>query len=125
MGQSFILAHSEARLRALQAVQEAPDGYSVKVDEPRRNLEQNALLHALLTDIAKRRTWADKTWDAEDWKRFLTAAWCRVHNEQIVMVPALDGHGFEVLYRRTSQLTKRECADLITFIEAWDATTNS
>jgi hypothetical protein len=121
MSQSFILAHAEARRRALQAVQEAPDGYSVKVEEPRRNLEQNALLHALLTDIAERRTWAGKQWAVEDWKRLMTSAWCRVHNEQALMVPALDGHGFEVLYRRTSKLTKRECADLITFIEAWDA----
>lgn len=120
--QSFILVHDEARRRAVKAVQDAPAGYAVKVSPPTRNLEQNALLHALLTDIAGRRQWAGQSWDCEDWKRLLTAAWMRTRNEAAVMLPALDGKGFEVLYRRTSRLTKAECAELIEYIQAWDGT---
>lgn len=86
-----------------------------------RNNEQNALLHALLTDIAHQVDWAGKRWDVEDWKRLLTAAWMRTRNQQAQMVPALDGHGFEVLYQRTSTLSKSECAELIDFIQAWAA----
>jgi hypothetical protein len=95
---------------------------SIKAGEEKRNLEQNALLHATIQDIAERREWAGRSWDAETWKRLLVAAWTRAQGEQIMLVPALDGQGVDIVFRRTSTLTKTECADLITFIQAWDAT---
>jgi hypothetical protein len=119
---TFILGnHPEARRRALQYVAEAPDSFVVSVAPPTRNGEQNALLHALLGEIADRVEWAGKRWDIEDWKRLLTAAWMRTRKQQALMAPAVDGHGFEVLYQRTSTLTKAECAELIDFIQAWAA----
>jgi len=44
----FRLVHQAARENAIQAIRQAPDGWMVKVTEPTRNLEQNALLHAEL-----------------------------------------------------------------------------
>jgi hypothetical protein len=93
----------------------------IEVRPERRNDSQNALLHALLGDISARLEWGGRKWDIEDWKRLLTAAWMRTQRQQAVMVPALDGQGFEVLYRRTSTLSKAECAELIDFIQAWAA----
>lgn len=119
----FILANQIARARAVQAVADAPDGYSVTVAEPRRTGEQNALLHALLTEIADTREWAGKKHDAETWKRLLTAAWTRARGEPIEILPALDGYGVDIVFRRTSKLTKAECSELVEFIEAWRATT--
>lgn len=84
-----------------------------------RNGAQNALLHSLLSEIAATKTWAGQKWDIEDWKRLLTAAWLRAKSESVAMVPAVDGHGFDVLYRRTSTLSKAECAELIDYITAW------
>lgn len=84
-----------------------------------RSDAQNRLLHSRINDIRKQLQWAGKRWDTEDWKRLLTAAWCRAHKEGAEMVPAIDGHGFDVLYRRTSKLSRRECADLSEFIMAW------
>lgn len=109
------------RQRALEAVQSAPEGWRVKVEPPKRTLEQNALLHALLTEVAATRTWAGQRWDIEDWKRLLTAAWLRARKESPVMVPAIDGSGFDVLYRRTSQLSKAECSELVEYINSWMA----
>ena len=37
------------------------------------------------------------------------------------MLPALDGHGVDIVFRRTSQLTKAECAELSEFVMAWAA----
>lgn len=85
----------------------------------RRNTAQNALLHAMLTEIAKTQEWAGKKRDLETWKRLLTAAWLRARGESIEVLPALDGHGIDVVFRRTSDLTKAECAELITFVQAW------
>lgn len=85
-----------------------------------RSDAQNRLLHSRIRDVARHlREWRGVPMDDEDWKRMLVAAWCRVHNEPARMVPALDGHGFEVLYRRTSKLTRAECADLSDYILAW------
>jgi hypothetical protein len=117
----YRLVHAEARQRAAQACMTAPDGYVVKISEPTRNLEINAALHALLTDIAERMTWAGKRWDVETWKRLLVAAWSRATGEPVVMLPALDGAGVDIVFRRTSQMTQPEVRELMAFIEAWAA----
>jgi NinB protein len=117
----FVLAHTEARKRALAAVAEATEGFVVRIEPPRRNLDQNAALHAKITEIAGRMEWCGKHWDAETWKRLLVGAWTRAINEPVMMLPALDGHGVEIVFRRTSNLTKRECSDLLEWINAWAA----
>jgi hypothetical protein len=117
----FILSHATARSRAQAYLAEAPEGWIVSIRPPNRNTAQNALLHSLIGEVAKQVEWAGKRWDIDDWKRLLTAAWMRTRNQQALMVPAVDGHGFEVLYQRTSSLSKAECAELIDFIQAWAA----
>lgn len=117
----YVMSHDTARQRAQEAIAAAPDGYEVEIRPPKRNGDQNALLHALLNEIAATRQWAGKHLDAESWKRLLTAAWMRAEGGTVEIVPAIDGHGFDVLYRHTSQLTKGECASLIDYIQAWYA----
>lgn len=94
---------------------------TVEVREEKRSGAENRLLHALLTHISKTMEWAGKKRDVETWKRLLTAAWCRANNEQVELLPALDGHGVDIVFRRTSQLTRKECADLIEFVFSWGA----
>lgn len=121
----FILAHLEARKRAAQAVAEAPDGYRVCIEPPRRGLDINAALHAKLGEIAASREWAGKRWDIETWKRLLVAAWSRATGQALVMLPALDGAGVDIVFRRTSAMTQAEVRELLTFIEAWEAETET
>lgn len=116
-----ILAHAEARLRAHADIDAAPDDWVADCHPPGRNGDQNALLHALIGDIAARVEWAGKKRDPETWKRLLVAAWSRVHGESVEILPALDGHGVDIVPARTSALSRKECADLISFIEAWAA----
>lgn len=86
-----------------------------------RSLKENAMLHAMLTYISKNLEWAGKKRDVDTWKRLMVAAWCRAKNEQVEILPALDGHGVDIVFRKTSKLTRAECADLIEFIFAWGA----
>lgn len=99
------------------------DGHRLEIEihTERRNSEQNALLHALLTEISRSIEWAGKKREPEVWKRLLTAAWLRARGESVEILPALDGHGVDVVFRRTSELTKAECAELIEFVQAWAA----
>lgn len=86
-----------------------------------RSDSQNKLLHALITEIASAHEWAGKRRDVETWKRLLVAAWTRARGESTEILPALDGHGVDVVFRRTSKMTKAEVNELIEFIEAWRA----
>jgi hypothetical protein len=116
----FILANDTARQNAAKACMDPQyEGWEMRLREPSRNLSQNALLHSILTEISNERKWADRIWDVESWKRLLCGAWCRANGLPATFAPAIDGVGVEVLYRRTSDLTKAECASLIDYIVAW------
>lgn len=114
----FVLSHREARRRAMAAVAEAPEGYVVTVQEPRRNLEQNALLWVLLSAFAEQLQWpvnGEKTkLSAEEWKDLLSAAYRR-ESQRVAM--GLDG-GMVMLGLRTSQMGKREFAEFLEFVMA-------
>jgi hypothetical protein len=104
---------------ALKAATFAGQRMVLELKQEGRTGKENRLLHAMLGYISENMEWAGAKRDVETWKRLLTAAWCRAKNEQIEFLPALDGNGVDIVFRRTSQLTKAECADLIEFIFAW------
>jgi hypothetical protein len=89
------------------------------IREPVRNGEQNALLHAAISDVAEQLQWAGEKRDKETWKRLLVAAWMRATGRRVTLLPSIDGNGFDALYARTSRLTKAECSELCDFIFAW------
>ena len=120
---TFILAHDTARTGVAGFARMAPAGTVVTFAEPTRNSAINAALHAKLGEIAAAREWAGKRWDAETWKRLLVAAWSRATGEPLQMLPELDGHGVDIVWRKTSAMTQREVRELLAYIEAWEAET--
>ena len=84
-----------------------------------RSSEQNSKLHALLSDIAQQRKWAGQTLSVEDWKRLMVSAWERANGRQARMFPSLDGNGFDVVYHRTSRMSKQEVSELLEYAIAW------
>ncbi len=119
MKQVFHLTHNIARQSACAAILSAPDNYRVEIRERTRSLDQNAKLHAMVSFIAKNLPWCGKHQTTDTWKRLLTAAWLRARGYQVEFLPALDGHGVDVVFRRTSDLTVAELSELIEFIYAW------
>lgn len=113
---TLVLVNDMARQRAVQAVQEAPAGFSVTVAEPRRSLDQNARLWALLADVSAQVNWHGKHLSSEDWKHVFSSAL-----KKMEVVPNLDGTGFVALGLSTSRMSKRELGDLMTLIEAFGA----
>lgn len=110
----FILAHPLARANAKRAIDEAPDGHYVEIKEPTRNLEQNAKLWAMLAEIAAQTDWHGVKLSSEEWKDLFSAGLVKSK-----VVPNMDGTGFVILGQRTSKMSKREFADLITLIQAF------
>jgi hypothetical protein len=111
----FRLVHAEARKRAVSAIMDAPDGYIVRIAEPTRTLESNALLWVLLGEVSKQVEWYGSKLTAEEWKDVFSAS---LKKQKVV--PALDG-GFVVCGQRTSKMAKSEFSDLIELIQAFGA----
>lgn len=84
-----------------------------------RSDAQNRLLHSRIGDVARCCEWAGARRDPDTWKRLLMAAWLRARGEGVEILPALDGHGVDVVFRHTSKLTRSECAELSEFVMAW------
>jgi hypothetical protein len=116
---TFVIPHGQQSLLGTLAQLDPKRRYVVTIDEPKRSNVRNAELHAAITDIAKQIQWGGEWMEAEEWKRLLTAGWMRATGRKVKLVPAIDGHGFDVLYQRTSRLTEAECRDLIQYIYAW------
>lgn len=114
----FFLAHSEARSRAAQFVAQAPDGWRVTVEQPKRNLDQNALLWVYLTAFSEQLLWPVNgsmvKLAPEEWKDVLSAAF---KNETQRIAMGING-GMVILGLRTSQMGKRDFAEFIEFIQA-------
>lgn len=113
----FTLAHKTARERAIEAVRNAPDGARVKIEEPRRTLDQNAKLWPMLHDIAIQFPYHGEHRTPDEWKGLMLHA-C---GKEVHFLPSLDGKGFVPFGMRSSKLSKREFAELIEFIYAWGA----
>ena len=111
----FVLSHSLARKRALEAVQAAQDGMVVSIDQPKRTNEQNALLWPLLHDISNTVNWYGNKLTEEEWKDVFTAALKRQK-----VVPGIDG-GFVVIGTSTRKMGKKMFSELIDLIQAFKA----
>lgn len=116
----LILTGEAARKAACREILAAPEGWTVKLEEPKRNLAQNAALWAALTDVANQVLWpvdgALVNLTAEDWKAILTAGLKR-HQR---MAKGIDG-GLVVLGSSTSRMSKREMGELLELIQAFGA----
>lgn len=89
-----------------------------------RSAEQNAGLHAAIQDIASQVDWPRGTGrylDTEAWKRLLAYAWERSEGRSAEIYPAIDGHGFDVVVRHTSRMSKEQLSDLFDFVLAQGA----
>lgn len=115
---TFKLSHAQARRGAIQAVQEAPDGYCVTVSEPTRSLDQNAAMWPILQAFADQLQWpinGQMVWmSPEDWKDVLTAAFRR---ESVRVAMGMDG-GLVMLGLRTREFGVREMSEFIEFLHA-------
>lgn len=116
MKQTFILVHEEARRRAVRAVMDAPDGYAVKIQPPTRNLDQNAALWPLLTEISRQLEWpvngAMVKLSPDEWKAIMTAGY---RAESVRLAQGVNG-GVVMLGERTSTMSKRDFSEFLEFI---------
>ena len=119
MKQTFVMAHAIARQRAVQAVQQAPEGYMVVVSEPSRTLEQNAAQWPYLAGFAAQKqlciNGVMQKVTEDDWKDVLTGCYngemrMAAFDNKIIMLP-----------QRTSKMGKKVFSEWLEFLTAMAA----
>lgn len=114
----LVLLNDEIRLRAMEAVRDAPEGHSVTIAPPGRSLDQNAMLWPLLECFSQQLLWPVNgemvKLEPDEWKDILTAAF---RQETVRLAMGLSG-GMVMLGLRTSKMTKRDFSEFIEFIMA-------
>lgn len=121
MRQVYVLSHDLARQRALDAVRNAPAGFSVSVAEPRRSGDQNAIFHALCGDIAKSGLqWMGKPRNADAWKVLLVSGHAVATKEGAEIVPGIEGE-FVNVRESTAAMSKARGSSLIEYTMAFAA----
>lgn len=112
-GQTVILAGESQRQLAKKLIDVAPHGAVVNVREATRNTDQNSKLWAVLSDISRAKP-EGRMMGPELWK----AVFMQACGHEVQFLNGLDGLPFPAGFR-SSRLTVRQMADLITFIAAY------
>ena len=116
MSRALVVIRTDAdRKRVAIWAQNVQPGSRVEFKAPRRSLDQNSRLWAMLTEVAHQVDWYGQKLTPEDWKDVFTAALRRAR-----VVPGIDG-GFVPLGMRTSDMSKGEMSALFELIEAFGA----
>jgi hypothetical protein len=113
MSYRVLLTSAYARARAKSLIDKAPDGYIADIREPRRTLDQNDKLWAMLSDIAMSKP-LGRMHTPDDWKAIAMNAcgW------ECAFCEGLDGRPFPIGFR-SSQLTKSQMSTLIEWLQAF------
>lgn len=95
---------------------------TLTIEEEKRSLDQNAMFHSILNQIAKQAEHVGSKWSAEDWKRLTLDMWNRERGQGFAnVVPALDKSGIVQLGLTSRGLTKAEASEYTEFLMAWAA----
>lgn len=112
-GQTIILRGKSQRDMAKRLIDLAPDDAVVNVREATRNADQNARLWAMLSDISRAKP-EGRMHTAEVWK----ALFMNACGYEVQFLQGLDGNPFPAGFR-SSRLTVRQMAELISFVSAY------
>lgn len=103
------------RQHAANLVISAPDGYVCTIQEPTRSLDQNARLWAMLGDVSKAKP-LGRSYTPEMWK----CVFMQACGHEVQFLQGIDGMPFPSGFK-SSKMTVRQMAELITYIDAFMA----
>jgi hypothetical protein len=114
MAQTVILRGKSQRDFAKAMIDRAPVDAVVRISEATRNLDQNARMWAMLSDVSRAKP-EGRHWTPETWK----CAFMHSLGHQVKFCEGLDSSGPFPLGFHSSRLTVRQMADLITVIQEY------
>lgn len=121
MARCFILISDRVRENALAEIRGLPAGWIVRLSEPKRSLDQNAMFHAILTDIARSgMQWAGKRRTVDEWKMLLVSAHAVATQQAGEVIPGIEGE-FVAIRESTASMTVARATSLIEYTLAFCA----
>jgi hypothetical protein len=96
---------------------------TVEIQRESRTLDQNAMYHSIIHQIAKQAQHLGSTWDAESWKRLLVDAYTKEQWKESSgqVIPNLTGDGIVQLGLQTRKFTKQQASEFTEWLMAWAA----
>ena len=96
---------------------------TVEVQRENRTLDQNAMYHSIIHQIAKQARHLGSSWDAESWKRLLVDAYTKEQWSESSgqVIPNLTGDGIVQLGLQTRKFTKQQASEFTEWLMAWCA----
>ena len=93
----FVLVHETARQRAVEYVQQAPEGYEVVVRPAKMNNDQKAHFHAICDDLERSGlTWQGKKLTSLQWKLLLISGHSIATKKQVELIEGLEGELIDI-----------------------------
>lgn len=118
MSRALVVLDTAAdRQKVIAWANKAPWGTRVEWKAPKRTLDQNSRMWAMLTEVATQVPWHGIKLTPDDWKLIFMDALKR----ELRMVPNIEGNGFVSLGRSSSDMSKDEMTDLIELIFSFGA----
>ncbi len=113
-----LVLHTDAiRRKAADWCMRGRQDSRVTFEGPRRRLDQNARMWAMLGQISEQKEHAGRKYTPFEWKSLFLHALGR----EVDFLPSLDGQGIVTIGYQSSELSVEDMAALISLIEAWCA----
>ena len=111
----IILNSAFARERVKKIIDQAPEGFVAEIRAPKRTLDQNQKMWAMLSDISIGMVAKGQRYSPEDWKARIMHAcgW-----ECQFLPGILDGKPFPTGFR-SSKMSKAQMSAMIDWMQAW------
>ena len=117
----FRLVNADVRMRAAAAIWQVPEGWVADIKPPRRSLDQNARLHAMLSDIAASGfEWAGCRRTVDELKVLFVSAHAIAEGRNQEVVRGLEDEPV-ALRESTASMSKDRLGSLMEYIAAWCA----
>jgi hypothetical protein len=118
MDECAVILNDATRVRAAHALVDAPDGWSVAIKPATRSLAQNALLHALFSDLASRAKFHGRVLSAAQWKVLMISGHAVATGNGADIVPGIEGE-FVNIRESSARMSIRRMNSLLEYVIAW------
>ncbi|WP_233116565.1 recombination protein NinB [Aggregatibacter actinomycetemcomitans] len=120
--QTFFLRSNAVKANCIDAIQGLPTDDKkplvVKIQPMTRNLEQNAKLHAMLSDISKQCEFGGEKRDINTWRMIFCSAHRIATGDKAEMAIGLEGEVIN-LRESTARMSVKRMASLIEYVTSW------
>ncbi len=111
---TFVLVDPPRIANCIDAVRKAQLGSRVSIQPPRRTLDQNAKMHAMIRDISQKRQHAGRWLPPRLWLALFMSG----VGQKMEFLPALEGDGVVAVSPSSTSLSISDCSDLIELMYA-------